>query len=315
MSGAVEHGGAHGVGKQGGPDRTEFAAVAVPQIADLFLAERLTDGVHVPRRVVRPEMREDVLPDAFDAALGKRSRQLDEGLTLGIVVGRDVARRVEAVVVAVTEAIDRTATHPRAAWVPRHDVEALDQRVLEPAAHTRRHETRREAGTAVVREQHAGPPLRGRPVTSHPEVDRLTLRIVVVERDRDPAAVDTGAEVLELDGVLPRRGHRRRRGNRLGRRGLFGGRRRIGGVLRRHPRGDRRARRWGRFGVPTRSGTCDERHRERNHCHPTNTHRARVRAVGRRTPASPAIGRPRRSTAQVATARPSVAPCGCLLTT
>ena len=59
-------------------------------------------------------------------------------------------------------------------------------------------------------------------MTSDPEVDRLTLRIVVVERDRDPAAVDTGAEVLELDRVLQRRGHRRGRGDRLGRRGACG---------------------------------------------------------------------------------------------
>ena len=183
-------------------------------------------------------MREHVGADRFDTTLGELARQLDERPPLRVVVGRDVAGREVPIVLTVRDAVDRAAALPGSAGVPRHDVEALDQWVLEPAVDAGRDRARRNTGTAVVRQQHTDPAVGGRPVAGDPEVDRLPLGVAVVERDRDPAPVDSRAEILELDRVLERFGDRRGGSDLDGiRAGLV--RRRVGGRVRCCGRRDR----------------------------------------------------------------------------
>ena len=121
--------------------------------------------------------------------------------------GCDVARCEVPVVFLVGDAVDRATALAGASRVPRHDVESFDEWIFEVRTHARGHRARSDAGTAVVGEEHTDPTVGGGAVAGDPQVDRLPLWVVVVEWDRDPAAVDAGAEVFELDRVLQRLRH------------------------------------------------------------------------------------------------------------
>ncbi len=256
MSCTIEHSRTHGVGEQRGPHRSQLASVAVAEIADLLLAECLADRVHVSGRVVRAHVGEQLALLCF-AGRSEILCQVDQRLTFLVRFGGDVARAEVPVVLVVLDAVDRSSAHARASRVPRHDVETFDQRIHQEPADTRGDQTRWHARPAVVHHEHADAIVDGGDVAGDPQLDRLTLRIAVVDRHGDPATVDTGAQILELDRVVERngrgRGHLRSIGCRRSSHG--GGRFRVGG---RHGRRDSGTSggRWS--GLLARTGTGRE---------------------------------------------------------
>ena len=152
VGGTVEDGGPHGVGEQRRPRAAELGAVAEPEVADLVLAERPANRVHVAGRVVGADELDEVLA-ALDALVGEVLGDVDDLLALGVVVGGDVGAGV--VVVVVVDAVDERLALAGAAGVPADDVEAVEEvRAVDELG--RLGEDRpAEAGSAGVDEQRA----------------------------------------------------------------------------------------------------------------------------------------------------------------
>ena len=92
VDGAVDHHRPHRLREHRGVGGAQLAAVGEAEVADLLLAQRLADLVHVPGRVLRGDVREDARRCWTSQRAAEVLGRVDERLLLGRRVGRRVER-------------------------------------------------------------------------------------------------------------------------------------------------------------------------------------------------------------------------------
>ena len=148
--------------------------------------------------------------------LGVVLGELDQHLPFGVVVGSDVRCGEVGVVVVVVDAVDGTLALAGAAWIPADHVEVVGDLVAEPAGGPQRQRGAIGTRATAVGQQRSCRCVRRGAVTSDVQIDRVALRVGVVDGHRDRALIDTIGELRPLDRVLEgfdRLDGRRRLGN------------------------------------------------------------------------------------------------------
>ncbi|PQM48092.1 hypothetical protein C1Y40_01688 [Mycobacterium talmoniae] len=238
VDGAVEH---HGPGVLAEPLQVggaQLGAVAVAQVVDLLLAQRLTHHVHIPGGGDGAHVAQEVQPHPVRARL---SQLLVDALDVGdpgraVVDHRFAPERVE---LGVGAAPQLRGGMPDAARIEPDQVEvAADRGLRQRRAHPGHRVDGRGARPARVDQQRPDP-LPGRRDPDHRQLGLLAVGMVVVDRHRHPGAARGGQVAGGTDerrAAAPPRLRRRR--PRLG--GLAGIRGGVRGRHRGHHRGQRK---------------------------------------------------------------------------
>ena len=195
----VEDGGPHRRWEQRRPRSAELGSVAPAEVADFLLAERPAERINVSRRIVGADELDDV-GIVRRARLGELQSEVDDLLTLRIVIGGDVGAGVEVVV--VVDAVDRRFRQAGATRVEPDDVEGVGQLVSEQLIGVGDEVAPTEAGTTGVDDQRAhrgAGVVRDTPHDMDPE--HGPVRVGIVDRHLEKALLETWPDLRPHDFV------------------------------------------------------------------------------------------------------------------
>ena len=153
--------------------------------------------------------------DSLDARFGVLLGEFDQFGSFGVVVGSDVRGREVPVVVGIVDAVDDTLALTGATGIPADHVEVVGDLGSEPAGGAECQRGAVGTGAAAVGEHRSRRRLRRRAVAGDVELDRVTLRVGIVDGDGECALVDALGDLRPLDDVVERFGNHGDLGRRL----------------------------------------------------------------------------------------------------